>query len=143
MLKTIVSSNLPFTILENPYFQQYQEELAQCVYKLPCQKQIVDNFLPTVHATYELELIDNVKNEKNLMISLDGWTDNGGNSIYAVLVQRGALVKHFIDILDLNCKRHTAENIYKALKDTLAKKTIDMKNIHAVVTDSPSVMLKF
>ncbi|KAA1090948.1 hypothetical protein PGT21_018819 [Puccinia graminis f. sp. tritici] len=143
MLKTIVSSNLPFTILENPYFQQYQQELARCVYKFPRRKQMVDNLLPTIHAAYEVELTNNLKKEENLTISLDGWTDTGGNSIYAVLVQRGPSVKHFVEILDLNCKRHSAENIYKALKETLARKTIDIKKINAIVTDSPSVMLKF
>jgi hypothetical protein len=35
LLKLLISSNIAFAFLENPYFQEFQSELARCVYKIP------------------------------------------------------------------------------------------------------------
>ncbi|MBW0461390.1 hypothetical protein O181_001105 [Austropuccinia psidii MF-1] len=78
-----------------------------------------------------------------MTLSIDGWTDVSGFSIYALLLLRGQYIKQFVDILDLNLKRHTAENLVEAVKNCLDWKCISLKNISAVVTDSPSVMIKF
>ncbi|MBW0537731.1 hypothetical protein O181_077446 [Austropuccinia psidii MF-1] len=48
-----------------------------------------------------------------------------------------------VDILDLNLKQHTAENLYEAVKTSLERKEILFGTICAIVTDSPSVMMKF
>ncbi|MBW0531539.1 hypothetical protein O181_071254, partial [Austropuccinia psidii MF-1] len=78
-----------------------------------------------------------------MTLSIDGWTDISGYSLYALLLLRGQYVKQFINILDLNLKRHTAENIYEAVKKCMQRKQISFQNICAIVTDSPSVMIKF
>jgi hypothetical protein len=49
----------------------------------------------------------------------------------------------FASVLDLKYKRHTAENIQKALEETLPSLMVDFKKIKSIVTDSPSTMLKF
>jgi hypothetical protein len=73
---------------------------------------------------------------------LDGWTDNSGNSIYALMALKGSKKKYFINVLDLHAKRHTSDNILVALKDLLKAKQISLNKICALVTDSPSVMIK-
>ncbi|MBW0582034.1 hypothetical protein O181_121749 [Austropuccinia psidii MF-1] len=80
---------------------------------------------------------------KGMTLSIDGWTDISGYSLYSLLLLQGQYIKQFIDILDLNLKRHTAENIYEAVKKCLQRKNISFQNICAIVTDSPSVMIKF
>ncbi|KNF02338.1 hypothetical protein PSTG_04542 [Puccinia striiformis f. sp. tritici PST-78] len=55
---------------------------------------------------------------------------------------KGAKQKSCIDILDLNHKQHTAENIFSAPKGSLASEQIGLDQVCAVVTDSPSVMLE-
>ncbi|KAI9624819.1 hypothetical protein KEM48_008711 [Puccinia striiformis f. sp. tritici PST-130] len=55
---------------------------------------------------------------------------------------KGAKQKYFINILDLNHKQHTAENIFLALKSSPASNQIGLHQVSAVVRDSPLVMLK-
>ncbi|KAI7964172.1 hypothetical protein MJO29_004599, partial [Puccinia striiformis f. sp. tritici] len=142
LVKSLISSNLPFSFFENPYFQEYQLELAQSVYKIPCRVQVIEKILPVVHAQHKLLMLNQIKEQKQLTLSLDGWTDNSGSSIYTLMALKGAKQKYFINILDLNHKQHTAENIFLALKGSLASKQIGLDQVCAVVTDSPLVMLK-
>jgi hypothetical protein len=142
LLKSLISSNVPLTYLENPYFQEYQRELVRSPYKLPRRVQMIENVLPTVHAQHEVDLFERVKEQNQLTLSLDGWTDNAGNSIYALMALKGAKTKYFIDILDLHSKRHTAENIFSAIKTSLKSKQLEFDQLSAVVTDSPSTMIK-
>ncbi|OAV91819.1 hypothetical protein PTTG_27857 [Puccinia triticina 1-1 BBBD Race 1] len=142
IVKALISSNVSFTILENPYFQEYQSELAQSLYKLPHRVQTVENVLPIVHARHKVLLLDKIKEQTQMTLSLDGWKDNSGNSIYALMALKGAKRKYFLDILDLHQKRHTADNIFLALKKSLKSKQVKMDQICAITTDSPSVMTK-
>ncbi|KNZ51963.1 hypothetical protein VP01_3749g1 [Puccinia sorghi] len=54
LLKSLISSNVPFTYLENHYFQEYQSEITRCIYSLSRWAQIIEKVLPTVHARHEL-----------------------------------------------------------------------------------------
>ncbi|MBW0562015.1 hypothetical protein O181_101730 [Austropuccinia psidii MF-1] len=76
-------------------------------------------------------------------LSIDGWKDVSGFSIYALLLLHGQYIKQFIDILKLNLKHYTAENIVESVKNCLDQNCVLLKNISAVVMDSPSVMIKF
>ncbi|OAV85094.1 hypothetical protein PTTG_30797 [Puccinia triticina 1-1 BBBD Race 1] len=95
-----------------------------------------------VHARHELALLETLKNQNQLTLSLDGWTDNSGNSIYTLMALKGSKKKYFVDVLDLHAKRHTADNIFSAIKSSLKSKQIGFDKICALVTDSPSVMIK-
>ncbi|MBW0491689.1 hypothetical protein O181_031404 [Austropuccinia psidii MF-1] len=144
ILTACLTSNIPLDFLDNPYFQQYQEGLAQSLpYELPLRTQITQTALPMLHAKHEMEIMNEVRNQKGLTLSLDGWTDVSGNTIYTVLLSRGDHLKHFIDILELTGKRHTAENFYEAVSECLLKKSLKMSTISAVVTDSSSLMAGF
>lgn len=79
----------------------------------------MDNILPAVYSRHKLEIIKKLKDLKNLIISLDGWTDNAGNGVYSFLDLKGPLRKILIDILELHCQRNTPDNILKELKETL------------------------
>ena len=142
LLKSLISSNVPMTFLENPYFQEYQTELARSPYQLPQRVQIIEKVLPMVHAQHEVEIFETLKEQRQLTLSLDGWTDNSGNSIYALMALKGAKKKYFLDVLDLNRKQHTADNIFSAIKQSLRSKQVGFDKICAVVTDSPSTMIK-
>ncbi|KAA1066221.1 hypothetical protein PGT21_025508 [Puccinia graminis f. sp. tritici] len=114
LFKSLISSNIPLTYLENPYFQEYQSELAHSVYKIPRRVQMMEKVLPMIHAKSELSMYNILKDQTRLTLSLDGWTDNSGNSIYALMILKGSTKKYFLDVLDLHSERHTAENIFLA-----------------------------
>lgn len=71
-------------------------------------------------------------------LSLDGWTDISGNSVYAVLLICGTQ-QHYIGNLEIDLKRHTSDNILAALEYILGD---HINRIRAIVTDSPNVMKK-
>ncbi|MBW0509501.1 hypothetical protein O181_049216 [Austropuccinia psidii MF-1] len=143
LLKALITSNIPFRFVENPFFKQFQEELVQSPFNLLNQFEISNKILPQMHAKHELSLMRELNNQDNLTLSLDRWTDISGNSIYAMLLLCGQYFKRFVEILDLNCIQHTSNNILKAIKQVIKDKNILPGKISAVVTDSPSVMVKF
>ncbi|MBW0560220.1 hypothetical protein O181_099935 [Austropuccinia psidii MF-1] len=143
ILKALIVSNVSFRFLDNKYFQDYQRALVRSPYKLPTRDSICNNVLPLLHAKREAMILEQVINTQGMTLSIDGWTDVSGCSLYALLLLKGQHIKQFIDILDLNLKRHTAENLYEAVKNCFDRKQISFRNISAVVTDSPSVMIKF
>lgn len=49
-------------------------------------------------------------------ISLDGWTDISGNSVYAVLLICGSQ-QHYLGNLEIDLLRHTSDNILAALEN--------------------------
>ncbi|MBW0530449.1 hypothetical protein O181_070164 [Austropuccinia psidii MF-1] len=114
LLKALITSNIPFRFVENPFFKQFREELVQSPFNLLNQFEISNNILPQMHAKHELSLMRDLNNQDNLTLSLDGWTDVSGNSIYAMLLLCGQYFKRFVEILDLNCIQHTSNNILKA-----------------------------
>ncbi|MBW0481994.1 hypothetical protein O181_021709 [Austropuccinia psidii MF-1] len=121
----------------------YQRALVQSPYKLPTRDSICNNALPLLHAKIEAQIMQQVINSKGMTLSIDGWTDVSGYSLYALLLLQGEHIKQFVEILDLNLKRHTAENMYEAVKTSLERKEILFGTICAIVTDCPSVMMKF
>lgn len=72
-------------------------------------------------------------------LSLDGWTDNSKNSIYAVLLVNRSQ-QHYVGNLDLAEKRHTSENILVALLQLLGE---NIKLVSGLVTDNPNVVKRF
>ncbi|KAH9816279.1 hypothetical protein DFH28DRAFT_927625 [Melampsora americana] len=99
--------------------------------------------LPNLHATCLLDMRNDLKQKEGLTISLDGWTDAGRNSVYAVLVLQGDEIKHYVDWLHLHEQRHTSKNILVALNEYFEGLELRWDNINAVVIDSSSTMVKF
>ncbi|CAG8731133.1 8236_t:CDS:2, partial [Ambispora leptoticha] len=77
----------------------------------------------------------------DLTISLDGWTDNSGNSLYSfmALKENQEIV---LDILDLLADHHTGNFLKDKLKEVLSINGIKILSIIACVTDNPSNIAK-
>ncbi|CAG8470604.1 2522_t:CDS:2 [Cetraspora pellucida] len=72
----------------------------------------------------------------DITISLDGWTDNSGNSIYGFMALKESQ-EIVLDILDLSIHRHTGDFLKNKLKEILVINGIKMPFIIACVTDNP------
>lgn len=79
-----------------------------------------------------------IQQHHNWTVSLDGWEDCTHISYYAVLLvdNKRAL---YLDNLELDHKRHTADIIREELKKVL---TPYLSRVKAIVTDSPTTMNK-
>jgi hypothetical protein len=123
---------------------QYQKMLAftpACQYKPPDRKKLSEQTFPRLMLEYDIKQLDELQSQSFLTCSLDGWKDCSGNSIYAVKLMKGA-AHYYIGNLNLTKQRHTANNIKCALLELLQRK-VNLNQIAAIVTDSPSVMVKF
>ncbi|KNZ59962.1 hypothetical protein VP01_1637g4 [Puccinia sorghi] len=125
------TSQLPDSL--NPWPAGYRDQLARSPYKLPRQVQMIAKILP--HAWNELEMLEKLRGQNQLTLSLDGWTNNSGNSIYALM----ALMTHLRWVGRMT---HTSDNIFLATKGLLNSKQVKWHQLSTVVTDLPSTMIK-
>ena len=86
LCEAFVLGNIPDRFYENPTFQEYQRRLAVAIYTLPNRNQQRDQILPFLHANFMEDLLVRMKTTNKLTLSLDGWTDCPGVSIYAVML---------------------------------------------------------
>lgn len=94
--------------------------------------------LPAITAKVEERQRIGIAAKNSWTLSLDGWTDVSGNSIYAVLLING-MQQHYLGNLELNLKRHKADVILLELEKLVGDNS---GRIRAIVTDSPNVMKK-
>ena len=102
LLLAIITSGIPFRFVENSWFRLYQSRLARSQYKIPGRHALIQNILPQVYADYVLQMKDQLKDAKRMTLSLDGWTDNSGNSNYAVMLLCGVAIKEYVLTVEMN-----------------------------------------
>jgi hypothetical protein len=137
-LKAIIYGNNPFYIVENPYLQEFLCELNPS-YLLPSRDMIKGRLLTKMFSDHLQEKLNTLPSLIDLTISLDGWTDNSGNSIYGfmALKENQEIV---LDILDLSAHRHTSDFLRDKVKEILFLNGIQISSTIAVVTDNASNM---
>ena len=144
LAKSFISGNIPDAFLENEWFKEFCRKLnfANHEYALPSRYAFTESIVGRLHRALMNERFAAIKNTDMLTVSLDGWTDSSGNSIYAVMLLKGDEFKCYIGNLDLYCQRHSANNIRTKLVDLLETYKIGMDRICAITTDSPKTMEK-
>ncbi|CAG8730422.1 8917_t:CDS:2 [Dentiscutata erythropus] len=141
LLQSLIYSNVPFRFVENPFFALFLKKLYSS-YNLPSRYILTHRIMQAEYARVLLEMVDRLEESNDLTLSLDGWTDVSGNSIYAFLLHKFENVNEVINIEDFSITRHTANNLLIAIETSLKNINLDFNKIIALVTDSPSVMLK-
>ena len=86
LCEAFVLGNIPGRFYENPAFQEYQRRFVVAIYTLPNRKQQRDQILPFLHANFMEDLLVSMNTTNKLTLSLGGWTDCSGVSIYAVML---------------------------------------------------------
>ena len=105
---------------------------------------MINKLIPQQAALCSLQMSEELAGQNDLTLSLDGWEDRKGRSIYAFLASTRNMKQPFIlDIVDLSSMRHTAENLKDQTVLVLQRLGISMQKFRAVVTDNPTVMVKF
>ncbi|CAG8493613.1 1341_t:CDS:2 [Cetraspora pellucida] len=141
LLQSLIYSNVPFRFVENPFFALFLKKLYSS-YNLPSRYILTHRIMQAEYARVLLEMVDHLEESNNLTLSLDGWTDVSGNSIYAFLLHKFENINEVINIEDFSITRHTANNLLIAIETSLKNINLDFNKIIALVTDSPSVMIR-
>lgn len=84
LLDFIIHANVPFSFVDNEFFIKFLEHAVPS-YIPPSSDLIRGRLLNekfTKHFSKKIEIMENLK---NVTLTIDGWTDVSGNSIYGFL----------------------------------------------------------
>ena len=143
LTRALVDSGVPFSFVENWFFRRFIE-LIRPAYDPPSKWQLIYNLIPKEYAVCTLATGKVLSSLSDLTLSLDGWEDRRGRSIYAFLASTSQLERPYVlDIIDISHLRHTAEILKDQTVIVLDRLGLSLeKSFRAIVTDNPSTMVK-
>ncbi|CAB4484043.1 unnamed protein product [Rhizophagus irregularis] len=106
LVKLFVCCNLPFSLIEHPFFQEFMKVL-HATYTLSTRWILSNTFLAQEIARIDVKVSRIIENEINLTIAFDGWTNSSGQSIYDYCL---ITEEHAIQVLEIKgggLKSHT------------------------------------
>lgn len=112
------------------------------MYKVPSRFVLSGTVLSAECARVDLLEMERLQNRQSMTLLVDGWEDIAKRSLYgAVLTETG---KHpvVLGLTDLTGKRATAEAVVDVCNTSLKKMCVDPKQLAALCTDNPTVMIK-
>lgn len=116
--------------------------MAQNPYTIPKREEFSKVLLPFLASDVQKSMIESLKQQNYLTLSLDGWVDCSGISYYAVLLLKGPNTpKNYLGNLEFNLDCYTAVLIVDKLKVLLQDQLAISEHIKAFVSDSPSTMV--
>lgn len=142
-LRALVSGGVAFNFADDYYLSEWLR-MIKPTYVLPSRTTLTDNHLVQLYTIACVER-DSVLKEGDCFTCLwDGWTDVSHNSIYALMLLHNHESSELLDVINVSKERHTATNMVTMVRDIFDQCAVeDMMSIKCLVTDSPSVMIKF
>ena len=104
-------------------------------YKLPSREVLAGRILNEVYGNAIAEAFDAMKALNDVTITLDGWEDVSGNSVYGFMALHNEN-EHILDIADLSKDRPTAAVLVDNLEKTIKESGLAIESVIALVTDS-------
>ena len=141
-LKFVLSANIPFRVVDNPYFKRLidyaSSKRPECHISssTTMRYQLLNNFVTKI----KLSNAEQISTCSNLTIAMDGWTDITGKSLYAIFAISSSK-QHLLSIDDLSSVQNNALNLKDHLKSVVFQHNrIEPSSVIAIVTDTPRVM---
>lgn len=136
----IFATNLPFQIVEHPYFHRVCSALRPG-YKPPTAKQVGSQLLDYTHARLQSTMKSNLDG-KVVTLQQDGWTNIKDDPIIATTINSDGQ-SFFLDAVEPGCKKKTSD----LCKDMLLASIKDAEDLYGckvanVVTDNEAKMKK-
>jgi hypothetical protein len=138
LVRFIVGCNIPFKVADSPFFKQFIHTL-QPRYKAPSATRISDSLFWDEAARVTRKTMTEIKQNRNLTIALDGWTDRG-KSLYAFNVMTSDRRVYLYALLDFSEEKHTAD--FLGVETLKIIEAIGVERIAAIVTDNAANMRK-
>ncbi|KAJ3213688.1 hypothetical protein HK099_007234, partial [Clydaea vesicula] len=141
----IVSGNVGFRLMENPFFMDYQKVLSEGRhFELPDRFNLFNSAIPELYKGMVCEKNLEVKMQDSLTVVLDGWADFDEHTRYAVILRKGAEnFKYYIGNINMRKNLRLAPNILTGIEDIFKEKNFNFQSCLAVVSDNSNVMMSF
>lgn len=130
-----------YRFLDNPYFIEWQQKIADCARSGVNLKRLSDsrfrkNVLPNLSDKVLLKQKQDFNDFDYWTVSIDEWKDCSRQSYYAVMLVNNSSQ---IYLGNITPPRGNSDNIRLGIKDIILPY---IGKIRAIVTDSPNVMVK-
>lgn len=86
--------------------------------------------------------MERLEGRQGLTLLVDGWEDIARRSLYGTVLTEVGKHPVVLGLTDLTGKRASADTVFKVCDDSLRKMCVTAKQISALCTDNPSVMIK-
>ncbi|GES75999.1 ribonuclease H-like domain-containing protein [Rhizophagus clarus] len=133
--KAFVMCNIPFSIIENPWFIDLIKTL-QPGYDPPSRQVLSGTLLESETSRVNIRIMNELSADNNFTIAMDGWTDPHGNSLWAFMLMTGSRKEYLLSLEDLSNIRHTGEHLSNVIEEVINK--VGAKKFVAIVSDNGS-----
>ncbi|CAG8777132.1 31710_t:CDS:2, partial [Gigaspora margarita] len=133
ILKAWVMYNFSFETIENPFIIDLFK-LAIPGYDLPSRDKLSGCFLDQEVLKIDGRIDNELEDEANLTLSLDGWTSPTRDSVYNFIITTPKRKEYLIKLKEYNKVCHTGEFMANEILSFIEK--LDVEKFAAVVTDS-------
>lgn len=139
LLMAMISSNIPFSTINDPCMKAFFGRLCSN-FPLPSADLLSSRILSEVYTTTLIEIDVKIRSMTDVTITMDGWEDNSGNSVYGFMIMKND-TEQILDIVDMSKRRPTAVVLKNEILQVLNRKLVDQSSVIAFVTDSPTTMV--
>ncbi|GES85567.1 ribonuclease H-like domain-containing protein [Rhizophagus clarus] len=135
IMKAFVMCNIPFSIIENPWFIDLIKTL-QPGYDPPSRQVLSGTLLESETSHVNIRIMNELSADNNFTIAMDGWTDPHGNSLWAFMLMTGSRKEYLLSLEDLSNIRYTGEHLSNVIEEVINK--VGAKKFVTIVSDNGS-----
>ncbi|EXX62953.1 hypothetical protein RirG_156900 [Rhizophagus irregularis DAOM 197198w] len=139
LVKFFVCCGISYKIVEHLLFLDLLKEL-NAGYDPPTREYLSGCLLETELCVINDKIEEDIMNQQNLTLALDGWTSGRHQSIWNFVILTPSRKEYLYQLLDLLSNLHTAEFLAVKIEDVIEK--IGPNRISAIVSDNAANVKK-
>ncbi|GET03302.1 ribonuclease H-like domain-containing protein [Rhizophagus clarus] len=139
LVKFFVYCGIAFRIVEHPFFIDFLKEL-NADYNPSIREYLSSHLLETELCNVNEKMNEDIMNQRNLTLALDGWTSGHHQSIWNFILLTPSHKEYLYQLSDLSLDSHTAEYLAVQIKNVIKK--VGPDQISAIVSDNAANIKK-
>ena len=128
LMLAMISSSVPFNILDNPEWGVFVETLSGNQYHLPCRQYMNGQIVPIIYSACKKAVTEKIENIHHIALTTDAWKSFAKQSYITltchIIDHNGKLHNILLSTTEIK-KRHMSENLIKHINTELVKWGLD------------------
>ena len=120
----MISSSVPFNILDNAEWGVFVETLSDHQWNLPCHQYMNGTIVPLVYAACKKAVIEKIQSQHHIALATDAWKSYAKQSYITLtchLIDHNGELHNFVLSTTEIKERHTAQNLRHHIQYDLVK----------------------